>query len=278
MSVTPEPPLRMPRQEPFQRRWRPPPAVSDSPLRYGNRARAKRALSPEVCHCCRKSTELPFLQHACSMHLDSLPVEDSMGSLAIAHLATLTPTVRLLLLHRDLSMVQKEMATVMRLCDTCSGILLQAVPASVEDAQVERSGSGIDRWEPGSDFESTKPVQRAGRRKLNGAASSAPAGRPVTPVQAKPSAAAAPAAGSPVTQSVAGPGRSDRSLDRSEPASCLFRACLHVLQGGAALERWLAIGGRGLEASCLGQGSCSYFAERQALFRMERITEMPPVC
>ena len=46
--MSPEPPLRMPRQEPFQRRWRPPPAVSDSPLRYGSRARAKRALSPGV--------------------------------------------------------------------------------------------------------------------------------------------------------------------------------------------------------------------------------------
>ena len=164
------------------------------------------------------------------------------------------------------------------ICDICSGVLLQAVPGDVGDAQVERSGSGIDRWEPGSDFESSKPVQRAGRRKLNGAASSAPAGRPVTPVQAKPSAAAAPVAGSPVTQSVAGPARSDRSLDRSEPASCLFLFCLHLLQGGAALERRLSTGRKGLEASCLGQGSCSTMSEHRAVFWREEGTEMPPVC
>ena len=47
-SLSVEPPSRVPRHEVFPRRWRPPPAVSDSPLRYGSRARAKRALSPEV--------------------------------------------------------------------------------------------------------------------------------------------------------------------------------------------------------------------------------------
>ena len=162
---------------------------------------------------------------------------------------------------------------------SCSGVLLQAVPGDAGDAQAERLGSGIDRWEPGSDFESSKPVQRAGKRRLNGAASSAPAGRPVTPVPAKPGAAVAPAAGSPVTQSVAGPARSDRSLDRSEPASCLFLLCLHLLQGGAALERRLATGRRGLEASCLGQGSCRRLSEHQALSWIERdTTKMPPVC
>ena len=56
--MTPEPPLRVPRQEPFQRRWRPPPAVSDSPLRYGSRARAKRALSPEVSPCSPNTPEV----------------------------------------------------------------------------------------------------------------------------------------------------------------------------------------------------------------------------
>ena len=47
-SLSIEPLSRVPRHEVFPRRWRPPPAVSDSPLRYGSRARAKRALSPEV--------------------------------------------------------------------------------------------------------------------------------------------------------------------------------------------------------------------------------------
>ena len=70
--MTPEPPLRMPRQEPFQRRWRPPPAVSDSPLRYGNRARAKRALSPEVRPRFRKHFRLMFLQR---WHVSSLSVK-----------------------------------------------------------------------------------------------------------------------------------------------------------------------------------------------------------
>lgn len=58
LSMTPEPLLRVPRQEPLQRRWRPPPAVSDSPLRYGSRARAKRALSPEVSLCLLHISEL----------------------------------------------------------------------------------------------------------------------------------------------------------------------------------------------------------------------------
>ena len=46
-------------------RWRPPPAVSDSPLRYGSRARAKRTLSPGVHH----SHALHMLHQASAVYL-----------------------------------------------------------------------------------------------------------------------------------------------------------------------------------------------------------------
>ena len=157
--------------------------------------------------------------------------------------------------------------------DVCPAVLWQAVPGNAGDAQAERSGPEIDRWEPGSDFESSKPAQRAGRRKLNGAASAAPAGRPATPVQAEPSAA-----GSPVTQSVAGPAKSDRSLNRLEPASCLFLVCLHLLQGGVALESRLATEGTALEASCLGQRTRRRSSELQTVLWLEHMTKTPSVC
>ena len=169
-------------------------------------------------------------------------------------------------------MAQIGGVALMRLRDVCACVLWQAVPGNAGDAQVERTGSEIDRWEPGSDFESSKPAQRAGRRKPNGTASSAPAGRPATPVQAEPSAA-----GSPVTQSVAGPAKSDRSLNRLEPASCLFLACLRVLQGGLAVESRLATRRTRLEASCLGQNSCKRPSEHQAVPWLEHMTKPPSV-
>ena len=127
----------------------------------------------------------------------------------------------------------------MRACDA----MMQGAPAESGDPQGERSGPVIDRWEPGSDFESSKPTQRAGKRKLNGVDSSAPAGRPATP-QPVHSSGVSPVA---ATGNAIGPARSDRSLDRSEPASLLLLVlCCCALQGGAGAERQARFEGGGL--------------------------------
>lgn len=120
--------------------------------------------------------------------------------------------------------------------------MMQVAPAESGDPQGERSGPVIDRWEPGSDFESSKPTQRAGKRKLNGVDSSAPAGRPATPQPVRSSGVGPVAA----TGNAIGPARSDRSLDRSEPAFLLLLVLCCALQGGAGAERQARFEGGGL--------------------------------
>jgi len=154
------------------------------------------------------------------------------------------------------------------------GGLMQGVSAASGDAQAVRPGPVTDRWEPGSDFESSKPVLRTARRKLNGIDSSASAGRAATPQQAVPSPR-----DDPVTENVPGPARSDRSLHRSEPASCLLLlACLHVVQGGAGAEHHLVRGQRGVEMSCPGHREAGGCPNVKQIFRMEGETQLVAVC
>ena len=137
-------------------------------------------------------------------------------------------------MHVSLNEVLEE--PIMRASDA----ITQGAPAESGDPQGERSGPVIDRWEPGSDFESSKPAQRAGKRKLNGVDSSTPAGRPATPQPVRSSGASPVAA----TGNAIGPARSDRSLDRSEPASLLLLVLCCALQGGAGAERQARFAGR----------------------------------
>ena len=154
--------------------------------------------------------------------------------------------------------------------------VLQGAPADSGNQPGQRPGAAIDRWEPGSDFdEAAEPMQRVSKRRLNGADSSAPAVRaaPPSPQSARTGLL------EPVTASVAGPGRSDRSPNRSEPASCLVLACVHLLQGGAwAAEQQLSCRQRAAECIKAGQrkGGASGFWARHHPLRQHM--QLLPVC
>ena len=118
-------------------------------------------------------------------------------------------------------------------------------------------------------------MQRVSKRRLNGTDSSAPAVRaaPASPEPARTGLL------EPVTASVAGPGRSDRSPNRSEPASCLVFACVHLVQGGArAAQQQLSRRQRAVERVRAGQRKGGASGFWGPLHRLRQHTQLLPVC
>jgi hypothetical protein len=102
---------------------------------------------------------------------------------------------------------------------------VQEAPPTVEVPPDERFGAGMDRWEPGSDFES-KTVSRSQRsRRAGGAANSA-----VQDPQMQASDSRKSGTASADGAAVAGPAASEGLADRLEMRLCsIFLCCLELV-------------------------------------------------
>ena len=106
---------------------------------------------------------------------------------------------------------------------------MQEAPSGEEAPPDERFGAAMDRWEPGSDFES-KTVARSRRSRRAGAAANSgvqdPAAQPLMQASdARPSEAASADAGTGAEAAVSGPAASDGVADRLGMRLCFIFAC-----------------------------------------------------